>query len=100
MIKYLEGNIITIKEDLDWLDVKILTVAVPVFDKTNKSDVCCILLLHLSIPSIDERLKPLQQIFMYTMIGSAFIATLLSLLLSRSLVKPLLKINKAAFANV
>jgi len=93
--KVLQGNVITITEELEWIDAKILSVAVPVFYE-DKNEIHSILLLHLSVPTIDEKLAPLKYAIIYASIISLIAATVLSFLISRSLINPLLKINRAA----
>ncbi|MBO8137476.1 MAG: HAMP domain-containing protein [Desulfotomaculum sp.] len=91
--KVLDGETVTQIGRSPWFETETLTVGVPVI-KENK--VSGVLLLHASIPVITTRLRALQYVAVYTGIGGIMLATLLSLFLSRTLVRPLLKINNAA----
>lgn len=91
----LEGKIITARGKSNWLNTEVLYVAVPLL---KNEQVVGMLLIYAPVPDITTRLKSLQGISIYTALGGMILATLLSLVLSRNLVRPLLEMNNVAKA--
>ncbi|MBM7855463.1 signal transduction histidine kinase [Desulfohalotomaculum tongense] len=91
--KVLKGSVVTKREYSPWFRTEVLSVGVPVAVGNNVSG---ILLMHAPVPELTTRLRALQHVTVYTALGGVLLATVLSLFLSRSLVKPLLEINRAA----
>lgn len=91
----LEGQTITARGESRWLNTEVLYVAVPVLENDQPQG---IILIYAPVPDMATRLRALQGITIYTALGGLVLATLLSLVLSRSLVKPLLEMNNVAKA--
>ncbi|MTI79460.1 MAG: HAMP domain-containing protein [Firmicutes bacterium] len=93
MRKVLQGETVSQVGKTPLFDTEVLTVGVPV---KREETISGIILMHASLPAITTRLRALQYVAIYTAMGGVVLATILSMFMSRSLVGPLLKINKAA----
>ncbi|RJQ25843.1 MAG: HAMP domain-containing protein [Peptococcaceae bacterium] len=89
------GKSISSRGYSSFLDSEVLSVAVPV---KRDQEVAGAVVLSASLAPIQGRLVNLQKITLYTGLGGVLLATLLSLLFSRSLSRPLLEMNKIARA--
>ncbi|SFG77175.1 HAMP domain-containing protein [Desulfotomaculum arcticum] len=89
----MQGKTISYQGAYHFLNSDVLTVAVPL---NNEGQVTGSVMLSSPLAPIEERIGALQRITIYAgMIGIA-LATVLSLLLSRTISRPLLKMHRAA----
>lgn len=91
----MQGETITYRGDYHFLDSDVLTVAVPYYkDGIAAGSV----MLSSPLAPIEERIGALQKITLYAGLVGIALATILSLLLSRNLSRPLLKMHQSARA--
>ncbi|WP_031514536.1 sensor histidine kinase [Desulfofalx alkaliphila] len=88
----LQGETVAARGQSQLANTEVLTVGVPIYDKELITGA---ILLQAPIPAISSRVRAFQNVSLYTAVLGVLLATVLSLVLSRSLVKPLLEINKA-----
>lgn len=93
----LQGEELSYRGSYHLLDADVLTVAVPVYreDKTAGA-----VILSAPLAPIEDRIMALQKITRFAGLTGIVLATFLSLLFSRTLSRPLLKMNQAAQAMV
>ncbi|AEF94289.1 integral membrane sensor signal transduction histidine kinase [Desulfotomaculum nigrificans CO-1-SRB] len=95
MEQILAGKSVITQGHHPMFDMDMITVAVPV--RQNKKVVGAVL-VSAALQSIDANLRALQGVSVYSLLGGLLLATGLSWLLSRSISRPLLKMNKVARA--
>jgi len=91
----LQGETISYRGGYHFLGTDVLTVAVPLFQQGQASGA---VILSSPLAPIEERIDALQQITLYAGLMGIALATMLSLLLSRTLSRPLLKMRQSAQA--
>lgn len=89
----MQGEIISYRGTYHFLDTDVLSVAVPLF---NEGQVDGTVILSSPLAPIEERISALQKITLYAGLLGITLATFLSLLFSRTLSQPLLKMHQAA----
>jgi signal transduction histidine kinase len=89
------GKSISSRGYSSFLDSEVLSVAVPV---KRGGEIGEAVVLSAPLAPIQSRLVNLQKVTLYTGLGGILLATLLSLLFSRSISRPLLEMNKIAQA--
>ena len=93
--KILQGSVVSYKGTYHFLGTKVLTVAVPYF---NGDKVAGTVILSSPLGPVENRIRALQKISSYAGLIGVILTTFLSLLISRTLSRPLLKMHQAARA--
>lgn len=91
----LRGETVSYRGPHLFLDTSVLTVAAPVY---SDGKVNGIVVLNSPLEAVEERVTALQMITRYAGLAGIILATFLSLVFSRTLSRPLLKMNQAARA--
>ncbi|MDN5348065.1 MAG: hypothetical protein PWP65_1629 [Clostridia bacterium] len=91
----LQGKVISYRGPFRFLGTDVLTVVAPVY-RDNK--ITGTVMLSAPLGPIEKRIRDLQRITQYAGLVGIILATFLSLLFSRTLSRPLLKMNQAARA--
>ncbi|MBF7082324.1 HAMP domain-containing protein [Desulfallas sp. Bu1-1] len=89
----MQGKTISYRGAYHFLDTDVLTVAVPLY---KEGKIAGSVMLSSPLAPIEERIGALQRITLYAGLIGIALATILSLLLSRTLSRPLLKMHQAA----
>lgn len=92
-----QGKEILSRGPYHFLGTEVLTVSVPVF---KQGAVIGAVIFSAPLAPVEERITELQKITRYAGLVGIILATFLSLFLSRTLSRPLLKMNEAAQAMV
>lgn len=90
-----QGETISYRGTYHFLDTDVLTVAVPIYKEGIAAGT---VMLSSPLAPIEERISALQKITLYAGLIGIALATILSLLLSRTLSRPLLKMHQSARA--
>ncbi len=93
LTEILKGQIVINRIRSEYLNTEVLSVGVPIVIDNQAAGA---VLLQAPILTIDNRLRVLQYTSLYAAAAGIVLAAMLSLFLSRSLVRPILEINKAA----
>lgn len=91
----MQGNVVSYRGVYHFLDSDVLTVAVPLY---RGGEVTGAVMLSAALGPIEERVHELQRVTHLAGVAGIVLATILSLLFSRTLSQPLLKMNQAARA--
>ncbi|MHB1043494.1 MAG: sensor histidine kinase [Eubacteriales bacterium] len=91
----LQGKVVSYRGNYYFLDSDVLTVAAPLYkgDEINGA-----VMLSAALGPIEERVRDLQRVTQYAGLAGIMLATILSLLFSRTLSRPLIRMNQAARA--
>ncbi|MEG6521801.1 sensor histidine kinase [Desulfotomaculum sp. 1211_IL3151] len=93
--KLYQGQTVVQRGNNPYFHTDVLSVGIPFKDPNNIKRA---VMIHAPLEPLAEGLKRLQRLAIYTAVGGILLAALLSLLFSRLLSKPLVKMNKAAMA--
>lgn len=93
--KLYQGQTVVQRGNNPYFHTDVLSVGIPFKDPNNVNRA---VMIHAPLEPLAEELKVLQRLAIYTAVGGIILAALLSLLFSRFLSKPLVKMNKAAMA--
>ncbi|KUO65906.1 MAG: hypothetical protein APF84_01210 [Gracilibacter sp. BRH_c7a] len=93
LVNILNGNIIAKRGFHHHFDTQMLTIGFPVQvnDQINE-----VLLLYTPVAPFSEQFNSLKQLIYWSLLGSIVLASIMAFFLSRSLSKPLIKMNKVA----
>lgn len=93
--KLYQGQAVVLKGNNPFFKTDVLSVGIPFKDHDN---IYRAVIIHAPLDPLADELKRLQMLTIYTAAGGIALATLLSLIFSRFISKPLVKMNKAALA--
>ena len=91
----LQGKAVSYRGTYHFLESDVLTVAVPLY---KGDEITGAVMLSAALGPLEDRIQDLQRVTHYAGLGGVIFATFLSLLFSRSLSRPLLKMNQSARA--
>ncbi|OPX86288.1 MAG: Signal transduction histidine-protein kinase BaeS [Pelotomaculum sp. PtaB.Bin104] len=89
----LQGSTIYYRGPYFLLDTEVITVVAPTY---NQNRITGMVMLSAPLAHIEERVAALQKVTIYAGLAGIVVATLLCLLFSRSITRPLLYMNQAA----
>lgn len=89
------GKVVVHKGNNPYFNTDVLSVGIPFNDPDNNRRA---VIIHAPLEPLADQLKGLQMLTIYTAAGGIIIAALLSLIFSRIIAKPLVKMNNAALA--
>ncbi|AEF93219.1 integral membrane sensor signal transduction histidine kinase [Desulfotomaculum nigrificans CO-1-SRB] len=93
--KLYQGQVVVHRGNNPYFNTDVLSVGIPFKDTHNIDRV---IMIHAPLKPLADELKHLQMLAIYTAVGGIVLAALLSLIFSRVISKPLVKMNKAALA--
>ncbi|PHJ39755.1 histidine kinase [Desulforamulus profundi] len=93
--KLYQGQAVVLKGNNPFFKTDVLSVGIPFKDHDN---IYRAVIIHAPLEPLADELKRLQMLTIYTAAGGIALAALLSLIFSRFISKPLVKMNKAALA--
>lgn len=92
-----QGKAIAYRGSYHFLDSEVLSVAVPLY---LENKVAGAIMLSAPLAPVESRISELQKITQFAGLGGIILATFLSLLFSRSMSQPLLRMNQVAWAMI
>ena len=93
LMQLFNGQVIVHKGNNPYFKTDVLSVATPIADPDNKARA---VIIHAPLQPLAEQLRHLQMLIIYAAVGGIVLAALLSLVFSRLITKPLIKMNQVA----
>lgn len=89
----LKGEIVATKGNYPGLDMTVLSVGVPI---KRGNTVIGAVFLHSPVESVTKTVQTVQKFILYGALGTIFLATVLGFMLSKTLTRPILNMNRVA----